>query len=147
MAALRTTARRSGNGWVLNGSKILLITNGVHADLYFVAARTDLKAKGPVARQCLSSRKVRLASTSHDRLTNLAGVLRHRRTRLYGLSDPGGCSARPREPGILLVMRNFQNERLVLGVMAVGEFTRALEITRRHVKERKAFGGVLGTSR
>ena len=45
VAAIRTRARRDGDGWVLNGTK-MFITNGVHADLYFVAARTDPEAKG-----------------------------------------------------------------------------------------------------
>ncbi len=39
LASMRTTARRSAGGWVLNGSK-MFITNGVHGDLYFVAAKT-----------------------------------------------------------------------------------------------------------
>ncbi len=39
VAGIRTTARRDGADWVIDGSK-LFITNGVHADLYFVAART-----------------------------------------------------------------------------------------------------------
>ena len=41
----RTLAKRDGGTWVLNGSK-MFITNGVHADLVFVAARTDAVAKG-----------------------------------------------------------------------------------------------------
>ena len=45
VAGIRTRARREGDQWVLNGSK-MFITNGVHADLYFVAARTDPDAKG-----------------------------------------------------------------------------------------------------
>src|SRR5689334_6579833 len=39
VAGIRTTARRDGEHWVLNGTK-LFITNGVHADLYFIAAKT-----------------------------------------------------------------------------------------------------------
>ena len=39
VAGLRSSARREGDEWVLNGTK-LFITNGVHADLYFIAART-----------------------------------------------------------------------------------------------------------
>jgi acyl-CoA dehydrogenase len=39
LAALRTTAARSGNGWVINGAKTF-ITNGARADLVLVAART-----------------------------------------------------------------------------------------------------------
>jgi acyl-CoA dehydrogenase len=39
VAGIRTTARREGDDWVLNGTK-MFITNGVHANLYFVAAKT-----------------------------------------------------------------------------------------------------------
>ena len=45
VASLRTRARLEGGQWVLNGSK-MFITNGVHADLYFIAARTDAQSKG-----------------------------------------------------------------------------------------------------
>src|SRR5207344_3113218 len=44
VAGIRTTARRAtdeeGDHWVLNGTK-MFITNGVHADLYFIAAKTS----------------------------------------------------------------------------------------------------------
>jgi acyl-CoA dehydrogenase len=43
--AIRTRAHREGRHWVLNGSK-MFITNGVHADVYFVAARTDPDSRG-----------------------------------------------------------------------------------------------------
>ncbi|MDI9336088.1 MAG: acyl-CoA dehydrogenase family protein, partial [Gammaproteobacteria bacterium] len=39
VAGIRTTAVREGDSWLINGCK-LFITNGVHADLYFVAAKT-----------------------------------------------------------------------------------------------------------
>src|SRR5512140_1455114 len=39
VAGIRTSARREGGQWVLNGTK-MFITNGVHANLYFVAAKT-----------------------------------------------------------------------------------------------------------
>ncbi len=47
VAGLKTSATRvrdgDGDAWVLNGSK-MFITNGVHADLYFIAARTSTGA-------------------------------------------------------------------------------------------------------
>src|SRR5262249_48033746 len=43
--SMRTTARRAGDFWVLNGAK-MFITNGVSADVVFVAAKSDAKAKG-----------------------------------------------------------------------------------------------------
>ena len=57
-------ALATASDWVLNGTK-LFITNGVHADLYFVAAKT-----GPGARtrcRCSSSRRARRASRSAAR--------------------------------------------------------------------------------
>ena len=43
---IRTIARRDGDSYLLNGAK-MFITNGVHADLYCVAAKTD-----PAVRPC-----------------------------------------------------------------------------------------------
>ncbi len=43
---IRTTARRDGDRLVLNGSK-MFITNGVHADVYFVAAKTVMPGARP----------------------------------------------------------------------------------------------------
>ena len=45
VAGIRTRAVRDGEHWVINGSK-MFITNGVHGDVYFVAAKTDPRAKG-----------------------------------------------------------------------------------------------------
>ena len=45
VAGIRTRAVRDGDDYVLNGTK-MFITNGVHGDLYFIAARTDPEAKG-----------------------------------------------------------------------------------------------------
>ena len=45
VAGIRTRAVRDGEHWVINGSK-MFITNGVHGDVYFVAAKTDPTAKG-----------------------------------------------------------------------------------------------------
>nr|NIP74934.1 acyl-CoA dehydrogenase [Xanthomonadales bacterium] len=45
--------------------------------------------------------------------------------------------------GFYQIMENFQNERLVIGAMAVGEAERAIEITLEHVRTRQAFGAPL----
>jgi acyl-CoA dehydrogenase len=45
VAAIRTRAERDGEHYVLNGAK-MFITNGVHGDLYFVAARSDREGQG-----------------------------------------------------------------------------------------------------
>jgi acyl-CoA dehydrogenase len=58
VAGIRTTARRDGDHWVLNGTK-MFITNGVHADVYFVAAKTGPGKRGS---PCSSWRRARPAS-------------------------------------------------------------------------------------
>ncbi|MFD1381734.1 acyl-CoA dehydrogenase family protein [Fodinicurvata halophila] len=49
--------------------------------------------------------------------------------------------------GFYSVMQNFQNERLVLAAMALGECERGLEVTWDYVRGRKAFGGVLSDNK
>ena len=61
VAGIRTTARRDGDEWVLNGTK-MFITNGVHADLYFVAAKTGSRAAATCP--CSSSKRARRVSAS-----------------------------------------------------------------------------------
>ena len=50
VASMRTVARREGDSYVLNGTKTF-ITNGVHADLYFVAAKTNTSSRGTHGNQ------------------------------------------------------------------------------------------------
>jgi len=45
--------------------------------------------------------------------------------------------------GFYSIMRNFQNERTVIGAVAIGEAQTAIDITLDHVRTRKAFGGTL----
>jgi acyl-CoA dehydrogenase len=143
VAGLKTRARLAGDHWILNGTK-MFITNGLNADLYFVAARTDPQAKG--------SRGLTMFAVERD----APGFSRGRKLDKFGWrsSDTAelifeDCRV-PREAvlgevnqGFYAIMRNFQNERLVMGAMAMGEAQKALEITLDYVKQRKAFGGVL----
>ena len=58
---IRTTARRDGDHYVINGTK-MFITNGVHADIYFVAAKTSPDARPSQRSPSSWSRKARPAS-------------------------------------------------------------------------------------
>lgn len=143
VAAIRTRARRDGDSYVLNGSK-MFITNGVHADLYFVAAKTDPEAKGSRAISIFAVEKgspgfsVGRSLRKHGWLCSDTAELVFDNCRV-----PAENLLGEENRGFYAIMRNFQNERLVLGAMAVGECRRALQITREYVTTRKAFGGVL----
>jgi acyl-CoA dehydrogenase len=143
VAAMRTTARRDGDHWVLNGAK-MFITNGVNADVVFVAAKTDREAKG--------SRGVSMFIV--ERGTAGFSVGRKLKKQGWRASDtaelvfedcriPVESLLGKENRGFYSIMQNFQNERLVLSGMAVGESTEALRMTVEYVKSRKAFGATL----
>jgi acyl-CoA dehydrogenase len=89
-------AARGRFSYVLNGAK-MFITNGVHADLYCVAAKTDLLRRSRRNRSRSSwSRRARRASRSRARSTSMAGArptLPNWSSRIAA-SQPRTCSAR-----------------------------------------------------
>ena len=140
VAGIRTNARREGDEWVINGTK-MFITNGVHADLYFVAAKT-----GP-GRRDMSIFIVEKGTPGFTvgRALKKTGWLSSDTAELIfdNVRIPAGNLLGEENKGFYSVMQNFQTERIALGAMAVGHCTRALEITLNYVKQRQAFGGTL----
>ncbi len=140
VAGIRTHARREGDEWVINGTK-MYITNGVHANLYFVAAKT-----GP-GRRDMSIFIVEKGTPgfSVGRALKKTGWLSSDTAELIfdNVRIPAGNLLGEENKGFYSVMQNFQTERIALGAMAVGHCTRALEITLDYVKQRQAFGGTL----
>jgi acyl-CoA dehydrogenase len=144
VAALKTRARRKGNDkWVLNGSK-MFITNGVLADVYFVAARTDPGAKGSRGISMFIVEKGAPGFKVAKQLDKMGW--RSSDTAELVFEDceiPAESLLGEENKGFYAIMSNFQNERLVAGAGALGECARAIAITLDWVKQRKAFGGVL----
>jgi acyl-CoA dehydrogenase len=143
VAAIRTGARRDGDDYVLNGTK-MFITNGVHADLVFVAARTDPSVKGTRGISIFAVERG-TPGFSVGRALKKQGWLSSDTAELV-FADcrvPEANRLGEEQAGFYAIMRNFQNERLVLGAMAMGEAQAALELTLAYVRERRAFGGVL----
>jgi acyl-CoA dehydrogenase len=140
VAGIRTSARREGDEWVLNGTK-MYITNGVHADLYFIAAKT-----GP-GRRDMSMLIVEKGTPgfSVGRALNKSGWMSSDTAELIldNCRIPVGNLLGEENKGFYSVMKNFQTERIALGAMAVGHCMRALQLTIDHVKQRQAFGGTL----
>ncbi|HEY9063477.1 MAG TPA: acyl-CoA dehydrogenase family protein [Burkholderiaceae bacterium] len=150
VAGIRTTARRvsdaRGDGWVLNGTK-LFITNGVHADLYFIAAKTPDAAAGGSARHAMSMFIVEKGTPgfSVGRALKKTGWLSSDTAELV-LDDvrlPVDALLGEQGKGFYAVMKNFQTERLALAAMAIGHCTQALKLTLEHVRTRQAFGAPL----
>ena len=142
VARMRTRARRDGDAFVLDGSK-MFITNGVNADLYFVAARTaplEAGARGIsmfcVERGTPGLRVGQVLDKAGWRSSDTAELVfdgcRIPATQLLGVENRG----------FFALMENFQRERLALAAMAIGNAQSALRLALAHVRERSAFGGV-----
>jgi acyl-CoA dehydrogenase len=142
VAGIRTTARRSADGseWILNGTK-LFITNGVFADLYFVAAKTG------EGRHAMSMFIVEKGTPGFrvGRSLEKGGWLSSDTAELVfeDCRIPAAYLLGEENRGFYSVMKNFQTERIALGAMAVGHCMQALKATLEHVRERKAFGETL----
>jgi acyl-CoA dehydrogenase len=140
VAGMRTRARRDGEHWVIDGSK-LYITNGVHADLYFVAARTGQAARDisifAVEKGTPGFTVGRQLDKTGWRCSDTAEL------HFDGVRVPGGHLLGEEGKGFYAVMQNFQTERIALGAMAVGHCQQALRLALEHVRARQAFGGTL----
>ena len=143
VAGMRTRAVQDGSDWVLNGTK-MFITNGVHGDLYFVGAKTDPDAKGSRGITMFAIEKG-TPGFSIGRALNKTGWLCSDTAELIfeDVRVPAENVLGEVNRGFYSVMKNFQNERIVLGAMACAEAQTALDMTVDYVKQRKAFGGVL----
>jgi acyl-CoA dehydrogenase len=140
---IRTRAVRDGDDWVLDGSK-MFITNGVHGDFVCVAAKTD-----PAAT---ASRGVSMILV--EKGTPGFSVARGLDKTGWRSSDtaelvfdncrvPAGNLLGEEGRGFRAIMQNFQNERIVLGALAMGEAQTALDLTVEWVKQRRAFDATL----
>ncbi|MGE3997771.1 MAG: acyl-CoA dehydrogenase family protein [Variibacter sp.] len=140
---IRTTARRAGDAYVLNGAK-MFITNGIHADYYCVAAKTGADARPSQSVSMFLVEKgtpgftVSRALDKHGWRCSDTAELTFTDCRVPA-ANLLGAEGR----GFYAIMGNFQNERLVIGAMAMGEAQAALDLTLDYVTTRQAFGAPL----
>jgi len=140
--AIRTTARREGGHWVLNGAK-MFITNGALADLYFVAAKTEPAAGAKGISMFLVERGTPGFSVGR-RLEKMGWRCSDTAELVFdGCRVPAANLLGEENRGFYAVMRNFQNERLAIASMTMGEAAKAIELTLEYVRARQAFGAPL----
>ncbi|MDF1688036.1 MAG: acyl-CoA dehydrogenase family protein [Cycloclasticus sp.] len=143
VAAMKTRAVKDGDHYVLNGSK-MFITNGVHGDLFFVAAKTDTDAKPSRGISIFAIEKGTPGFSVGKSLKKMGWLSSDTAELVFdNCRVPADNILGEVNKGFYSIMRNFQNERLVLGAQAMGEASKAIELTLDYVTSRKAFGGVL----
>jgi len=143
VAAIKTRAVKDGDHYVLNGAK-MFITNGVHGDLFFVAAKTDTDAKPSRGITIFAVEKGTPGFSVGKSLKKMGWLSSDTAELVFdNCRVPAENVLGEVNKGFYSIMRNFQNERLVLGAQAMGEASKAIELTLDYVTTRKAFGGVL----
>jgi long-chain-acyl-CoA dehydrogenase len=144
LAALRTTAVRDGDHWVINGSKTF-ITNGYSADLVVTAVRTspEKKARGitlfaiPTDAEGYSrGRKLdKVGQDESDTAEMFFENVRLTDDDIVGELDQG----------FIHMMQNLPQERLGCAISNLAHAKQILAETLVYTKERKAFGAGIGT--
>jgi len=143
VAGLKTRAVRDGGDWLINGAK-MFITNGVHGDLYFVAARTNPDAKGAKGITMFIVEKGTPGFSVGRALDKMGWHSSDTAELVFeDCRVPAANVLGEVDGGFYAIMKNFQNERTVLGAQAMGEAAKAIELTLDYVKARKAFGATL----
>ena len=142
LASMRTTARRTDGGWQLNGSK-MFITNGVHGDVCFVAAKTGAPGRNHQISMFIVEKGTPGFSVS--RPLKKQGWLSSDTAELVfdNCILPEENLLGEENKGFYALVKNLQNERLVLAAQAIGEATKGIELTLQWVVQRKAFGATL----
>jgi alkylation response protein AidB-like acyl-CoA dehydrogenase len=143
LAGIRTSARRDGEDYIVNGSKTF-ITNGINADLVITAVRT-----GEDRHTGLSLLTLERDLPGFERGRNLAKLGLHsqdtaelsftdvRVPRANLLGEEGG--------GFGQLTQKLPQERLSIAVAGVAEARAAFDETVRYVRDRKAFGTTIGS--
>jgi alkylation response protein AidB-like acyl-CoA dehydrogenase len=143
LAAIRTTAERRGDGYVLNGAKTF-ISNGINADLVVVAAKTD-----PTERhRGMSLFVVERGMAGFERGRNLDKIGLHAQdTAELHFDDcevPEANRLGEEGEGFGYLTANLAQERLSIAIAGVAAARTAVDLTLEYVQQREAFGQPIG---
>jgi acyl-CoA dehydrogenase len=144
-ASLRTSARRAGNGWVLNGTK-RFITNAPEASLFTVMARTNPEDKGAggISAFLVEAPNPGLKLGKRDRKMGQRGAhtcdVIFEDCRVPADALLGGKEGQ----GFKTAMKVLDRGRLHIAAVCVGVAERLLRDSVRYAKERVQFGEAIG---
>jgi alkylation response protein AidB-like acyl-CoA dehydrogenase len=143
LQGIRTTAVDKGDHYVLNGSKTF-ISNGIHADLVIVVARTDPEA----GHKGISLLVVERGMQGFERGRNLDKIGLHGQdTAELSFTDvlvPKENLLGEEGNGFIYLMMNLPQERLIIAAQAAAACEYILELCLDYAKTREAFGKPIG---
>lgn len=142
VATLRTTARRDGDSYVIDGEKVF-ITSGMRADWITVAVRTGAE-HGGVGAVSLLAVPGDAAGLSRARLKKMGWLCSDTaHLRFDGVRVPAANLIGEEGKGLKIVMSNFNGERMSLAAMALGMAECCYDEALAWARERKTFGAAL----
>ncbi|EEM14908.1 Acyl-CoA dehydrogenase, long-chain specific [Bacillus pseudomycoides DSM 12442] len=141
LASIRTTARKEGDYYVVNGEKTF-ITNGIHADLVIVVCKTDTNIKP--AHKGMSLLVLERGMEGFKRGKKLKKIGLHSQDTAELIFEdvkvPASNLLGEEGKGFYYLMEKLQQERLIVAIAAKTAAEVMLHITKNYVQERKAFG-------
>lgn len=143
VAALRTTARREGGDWVIDGEKVF-ITSGMRADWITVAVRTGeagSKGSAGVSMLVVPGDVPGLHRTELKKMGWWCSDTAH--LRFDGVRVPADHLLGEEGGGFRIIMTNFNGERLAMSVMALGFAQACYDEALDWARQRKTFGAAL----
>ncbi|HXF45355.1 MAG TPA: acyl-CoA dehydrogenase family protein [Burkholderiaceae bacterium] len=143
LQGIRTTARRDGDAYVLNGSKTF-ITNGWLSDLVIVVAKTDPAAGAKGVSLLLVERG--MPGFEKGQRLKKAGLKAQDTAELFfrDVRVPVANLLGREGEGFIYLMQQLPWERLQIAIMAVASARAGLQHTLAYVNERRAFGAPIG---
>jgi alkylation response protein AidB-like acyl-CoA dehydrogenase len=144
LKALRTTAIRDGDEFVINGSKTF-ITNGSQADLVILVCKTDPTAPGVHGVSLVVVETRDASGYAVGRVLDKAGMHSSDTAELFfdDVRVPAGNLLGEAGKGFIQTMQQLPQERLIIGVWGAAVMETALAETVAYAKTREAFGGTL----
>jgi acyl-CoA dehydrogenase len=141
VASIRTLARKVDGGYRVNGSK-MFITGGVRADVIVTAVKTTTEGGHRGLSFLIIDRGEGVESSALKKLGWHASDTAH--ITFDDVFVPEENLLGEENAGFFLIMANFQWERLLMALGAVGGMQVAFEKTLRFALERRAFGRAIG---
>lgn len=142
LKAVRTTARREGEHYVLNGSKTF-ITNGQNSGLVIVVAKTDPAA----GRKGISLICVEEGTPGFSKGRNLEKIGLHAQDTSELFFDEVRVPVENRlgeeGQGFRYLIHNLPQERLIIAIRAAASIEAMLAETVAYARQREAFGGTV----
>ena len=138
VGGMRTTAIKKGDKYVINGSKTF-ITNGVYADYYVVAAKTDInKGNKGISIFLMDTNSKGISATKLDKLGWRASDTAE--IAFDNVEIPHDNLLGEEGVGFSYIMQHFALERLIMAINAHARAEYALEYTMEYMSNREAFG-------